>query len=85
MASVQRITARLACVARATIRPLSRILLAEPEQARRMGEAGRRRWAAHFRFRAFRDRFRAVLWPFLGLEAETSREQVGANTRPAAR
>jgi phosphatidylinositol alpha-1,6-mannosyltransferase len=40
-------------------------LLAEPEQARLMGEAGRRRWAHQFRFRAFRNRFRSILLPLL--------------------
>jgi phosphatidylinositol alpha-1,6-mannosyltransferase len=34
--------------------------------AARLGEAGRRRWAEHFRFSAFRDRFRPILTDFLG-------------------
>jgi phosphatidylinositol alpha-1,6-mannosyltransferase len=57
-------------------------LLAEPERARLMGEAGRSRWADHFRFRAFRDRFRSILLRFLGLEPSPSQEKVEAATIP---
>jgi phosphatidylinositol alpha-1,6-mannosyltransferase len=40
-------------------------LLHDRDLARRMGEAGRRRWAEHFRYSAFRDRFRPLLREFL--------------------
>ena len=46
---------------------LVRDSLREPELGARLGEAGRRRWAAHFRFSAFRDRFGALLDEFLTL------------------
>jgi phosphatidylinositol alpha-1,6-mannosyltransferase len=36
-------------------------LLRDPDSARRMGEAGRQRWAEHFRFGSFRQRFRPLL------------------------
>ena len=41
-------------------------LLRNPDEAARLGEAGRRRWAEHFRFSAFRDRFSPLLGEFLG-------------------
>ena len=40
-------------------------LLKHPGEAAAFGEAGRRRWAEHFRFSAFRDRFRPLLREFL--------------------
>ena len=40
-------------------------LLIDPERARAMGLAGQRRWAEHFRYSAFRDRFRPLLQEFL--------------------
>ncbi len=40
-------------------------LLRDPDLARKMGEAGRRRWAEHFRFSAFRQRFAPLLREFL--------------------
>jgi phosphatidylinositol alpha-1,6-mannosyltransferase len=40
-------------------------LLREPEHAAELGEAGRQRWAEHFRYAAFRDRFAAELDEFL--------------------
>ena len=36
-------------------------LLREPAECARMGEAGRARWRRHFRFSAFRERFRPLL------------------------
>jgi phosphatidylinositol alpha-1,6-mannosyltransferase len=42
-------------------------LLREPGLARELGEAGRRRWAEHFRYGAFRDRFVPLLEEFLTL------------------
>ncbi|MBL9202926.1 MAG: glycosyltransferase family 4 protein [Opitutaceae bacterium] len=36
-------------------------LLARPDEARRMGQAGQERWREHFTFAAFRGRFRGVL------------------------
>jgi phosphatidylinositol alpha-1,6-mannosyltransferase len=36
-------------------------LLRDPDRARRMGECGQRRWAEHFRYSAFRERFRPLL------------------------
>lgn len=41
-------------------------LLANRERARAMGLAGQRRWAEHFRFSAFRERFLPLLHEFLG-------------------
>ncbi len=40
-------------------------LLRNPDEAARLGEAGRRRWADHFRFSAFRARFLPMLQEFL--------------------
>lgn len=40
-------------------------LLKNPTLARQMGEAGQARWNMHFRFSAFRDRFRPLLWELL--------------------
>jgi phosphatidylinositol alpha-1,6-mannosyltransferase len=40
-------------------------LLRDPDGARRMGEAGRQRWAEHFRFSSFRQRFRPLFREFL--------------------
>jgi phosphatidylinositol alpha-1,6-mannosyltransferase len=40
-------------------------LLRDPDLAGRMGEAGRRRWAEHFRYSCFRTRFREILARFL--------------------
>ncbi len=42
-------------------------LLRNPDEAVRLGEAGRRRWAEHFRFSAFRDRFSPLLREFLSM------------------
>jgi len=42
-------------------------LLRNPGEASRLGEAGRRRWAEHFRFSAFRERFLPLLREFLSL------------------
>lgn len=42
-------------------------LLRNPAKAERFGEAGRRRWAEHFRYSAFRRRMRAILADFLGV------------------
>jgi phosphatidylinositol alpha-1,6-mannosyltransferase len=42
-------------------------LLNDQAHAVSLGEAGRRRWAEHFRFSAFRERMRAILAEFLGL------------------
>jgi phosphatidylinositol alpha-1,6-mannosyltransferase len=42
-------------------------LLREPEHARELGEAGRQRWAEHFRYGAFRERFVPLLEEFLAL------------------
>jgi phosphatidylinositol alpha-1,6-mannosyltransferase len=41
-------------------------LLKNPELARELGRNGQTRWAAHFRYSAFRDRFRPLLREFLG-------------------
>jgi phosphatidylinositol alpha-1,6-mannosyltransferase len=40
-------------------------LLRDPGHAAELGEAGRRRWAKHFRYGAFRERFEAILEGFL--------------------
>jgi phosphatidylinositol alpha-1,6-mannosyltransferase len=40
-------------------------LLRDEALAARLGEAGRRRWAKHFRYAAFRDRFLPILTDFL--------------------
>jgi phosphatidylinositol alpha-1,6-mannosyltransferase len=40
-------------------------LLRNPDLAQQMGEAGRHRWREHFRYSAFRDRFRPLLHQFL--------------------
>jgi phosphatidylinositol alpha-1,6-mannosyltransferase len=40
-------------------------LLRDEDSAARMGDAGRRRWAEHFRYSAFRDRFLPILTDFL--------------------
>jgi phosphatidyl-myo-inositol dimannoside synthase len=40
-------------------------LLADPQRARALGEAGRARWATHFSYEAFRDRFAPILDGFL--------------------
>ena len=42
-------------------------LLRNPDEAARFGEAGRRRWAEHFRFSAFRNRFLPMLREFLSM------------------
>jgi phosphatidylinositol alpha-1,6-mannosyltransferase len=42
-------------------------LLQKPEHAAQLGEAGRRRWAEHFCYSAFRQRFRPLLHEFLQL------------------
>jgi len=42
-------------------------LLRDPRHASALGEAGRRRWAGHFRFSAFRARIRTILTDFLGM------------------
>ena len=42
-------------------------LLREPGHAAGLGEAGRRRWAEHFRYGAFRERFGRLLDEFLAL------------------
>jgi phosphatidylinositol alpha-1,6-mannosyltransferase len=42
-------------------------LLAEPQLARSYGEAGQARWAAHFRFACFRERFSAALQKLIAL------------------
>jgi phosphatidyl-myo-inositol dimannoside synthase len=42
-------------------------LLRDPEHAAELGEAGRTRWAKHFRYGAFRDRFGAILEEFLAM------------------
>ncbi len=44
-------------------------LLQNPRQARQMGLAGQRRWGEHFRYSAFRERFRPLLWEFLQTSA----------------
>jgi phosphatidyl-myo-inositol dimannoside synthase len=41
-------------------------LLRDPRHAARLGESGRQRWAEHFRYSAFRNRFGAILEEFLG-------------------
>ncbi len=46
-----------------------RRLLARPDEARRMGEAGRERWRTHFTFEAFRQRFSGVWDEFAGSSA----------------
>ncbi len=40
-------------------------LLRNPERAAELGEGGRRRWSAHFRYSAFRTRFATILHRFL--------------------
>jgi phosphatidylinositol alpha-1,6-mannosyltransferase len=40
-------------------------LLADAALRRRLGEAGRQRWAEHFRYSAFRERFLGLLRPWL--------------------
>jgi len=47
-------------------------LLTEPEKARQLGEAGQRRWAAHFRYQSFRERFRPILEDFFSGVARES-------------
>jgi phosphatidylinositol alpha-1,6-mannosyltransferase len=42
-------------------------LLQEPRQAQQLGQAGQQRWAEHFRYQAFRERFLAILDDFMGL------------------
>jgi phosphatidylinositol alpha-1,6-mannosyltransferase len=42
-------------------------LLKSPDQAATLGANGRKRWAEHFRYSAFRDRFRPLLQEFLEL------------------
>lgn len=41
-------------------------LLRNPDAARSMGEAGRAHWQEHFSFSKFRDRFKPLLFQFLG-------------------
>lgn len=43
-------------------------LLRDPQQATKMGRAGQTRWNDHFRYSAFRERFRPILHAFLGIE-----------------
>ena len=43
-------------------------LLRNPDLAKRMGDAGRQRWAEHFRFSAFRERFLGLVRPWLGVD-----------------
>ncbi|NIS67257.1 MAG: glycosyltransferase [Gemmatimonadales bacterium] len=40
-------------------------LLSQPDAARRIGKRGQERWAKHFRYSAFRARFRPILAGFL--------------------
>jgi phosphatidylinositol alpha-1,6-mannosyltransferase len=40
-------------------------LLRDPDHARQLGECGRQRWGAHFRYSAFCERFRPLLREFL--------------------
>jgi phosphatidylinositol alpha-1,6-mannosyltransferase len=42
-------------------------LLRNPDHAADLGKNGQKRWAEHFRYSAFRDRFRPLLRAFLGL------------------
>jgi phosphatidylinositol alpha-1,6-mannosyltransferase len=42
-------------------------LLGNPDHAAALGANGRERWAEHFRYSAFRERFRPHLREFLGL------------------
>ena len=42
-------------------------LLRNPDLAANLGANGRKRWAEHFRYSSFRDRFRPLLREFLGL------------------
>jgi phosphatidyl-myo-inositol dimannoside synthase len=42
-------------------------LLRDPDHAAALGAAGQRRWAEHFRYSAFRERFRPHLREFLAL------------------
>jgi phosphatidyl-myo-inositol dimannoside synthase len=41
------------------------VLLDRPDEARRLGEAGRERWRREFTYEAFRGRFRGVMVEFL--------------------
>ena len=50
-------------------------LLRDPVRAVRFGEAGRRRWAEHFRYSAYRHRMRDILADFLGLSDQLSKEK----------
>jgi hypothetical protein len=40
-------------------------LLRDRDRARRLGEKGRQRWEQHFRYGAFKERFRPLLRQFL--------------------
>lgn len=42
-------------------------LLRNPDRAANLGSNGQKRWAEHFRYSVFRDRFRPLLREFLGL------------------
>jgi phosphatidylinositol alpha-1,6-mannosyltransferase len=41
-------------------------LLKNPENAKQLGINGQRRWAEHFRYSSFRDRFQPILCAFMG-------------------
>jgi hypothetical protein len=42
-------------------------LLRNPDHVANLGANGQKRWAEHFRYTSFRDRFRPLLREFLGL------------------